>query len=150
MWPSCRLTRHATDLLLRGLECVLSNKSADKARKLGYSNVKTFVEGYPEWSGCMVKPPRRPLPQRCAGSQGCSQHRGRQGKRHHLGCLLRAHHEESPDSLLLVDVRDAKNSTRRHQGAINMPIGEVGRRSTPCPRQAHRLSVWHGARAGSL
>ena len=31
-----------------GLECVLSDKSADKARKLGYTNV-IFPPGYPEW-----------------------------------------------------------------------------------------------------
>jgi rhodanese-related sulfurtransferase len=32
-----------------GLECVLSDKSADKARALGYANVVTYPEGYPEW-----------------------------------------------------------------------------------------------------
>ncbi|MER2605379.1 MAG: rhodanese-like domain-containing protein, partial [Siculibacillus sp.] len=32
-----------------GLECVLSEKSAAKAKALGYTNVATYPEGYPEW-----------------------------------------------------------------------------------------------------
>lgn len=32
-----------------GLKCKLSHKSAKKAEKLGYTNVKVFSEGYPKW-----------------------------------------------------------------------------------------------------
>ena len=32
-----------------GLKCKLSHKSAMKAEKLGYTNVKVFAEGYPKW-----------------------------------------------------------------------------------------------------
>ena len=32
-----------------GLKCKLSHKSAMKAEKLGYTNVKVFAEGYPAW-----------------------------------------------------------------------------------------------------
>ena len=32
-----------------GMECVLSDKSAEKARRLGYTNVFTYPPGYPEW-----------------------------------------------------------------------------------------------------
>ena len=32
-----------------GLKCKLSHKSAAKAEKLGYKNVKVFAKGYPEW-----------------------------------------------------------------------------------------------------
>jgi rhodanese-related sulfurtransferase len=32
-----------------GLKCPLSHKSAKKAEKLGYTNVKVFAEGYPAW-----------------------------------------------------------------------------------------------------
>lgn len=32
-----------------GLKCKLSHKSAAKAEKLGYTNVKVFAEGYPKW-----------------------------------------------------------------------------------------------------
>ena len=32
-----------------GLKCKLSHKSAKKAEKLGYKNIKVFAKGYPEW-----------------------------------------------------------------------------------------------------
>ena len=32
-----------------GLKCKLSHKSATKAEKLGYTNVKVFAEGFPQW-----------------------------------------------------------------------------------------------------
>ncbi len=34
-----------------GLKCKLSHKSAMKAEKLGYTNVKVFAQGYPVWMG---------------------------------------------------------------------------------------------------
>ncbi len=33
----------------QGLKCKLSHKSAKKAEKAGYKNVKVYAEGYPEW-----------------------------------------------------------------------------------------------------
>jgi len=32
-----------------GVKCKLSHKSAQKAEKLGYTNVKVYAKGYPEW-----------------------------------------------------------------------------------------------------
>lgn len=32
-----------------GLDCPQSGSAAEKARKLGYTNVQTYPEGYPEW-----------------------------------------------------------------------------------------------------
>lgn len=32
-----------------GLKCMLSHKSAFKAEKLGYTNIKVYAEGYPDW-----------------------------------------------------------------------------------------------------
>ncbi|MCW8955911.1 MAG: rhodanese-like domain-containing protein [Gammaproteobacteria bacterium] len=32
-----------------GVKCMLSHKSAFKAEKLGYSNIKVYAEGYPDW-----------------------------------------------------------------------------------------------------
>ncbi|MDA3787040.1 MAG: rhodanese-like domain-containing protein [Desulfobacula sp.] len=32
-----------------GVKCKLSHKSANKAEKLGYTNVKVYAKGYPEW-----------------------------------------------------------------------------------------------------
>ena len=33
----------------QGVKCKLSHKSAKKAEKLGYTNVKVYAKGYPEW-----------------------------------------------------------------------------------------------------
>ena len=76
-----------------GLECVLSDKSADKARKLGYTNVKTFVEGYPEWVKLYGEAAAPAAASGAGATAKAGQHRGRQGKRHHHGCVLRTHHE---------------------------------------------------------
>lgn len=32
-----------------GVKCMLSHKSAFKAEKLGYTNIKVYAEGYPDW-----------------------------------------------------------------------------------------------------
>ena len=32
-----------------GVKCILSHKSAFKAEKLGYSNIKVYAEGFPDW-----------------------------------------------------------------------------------------------------
>ena len=41
----------ATELVFYcgGLACPLSQNSAEKARKLGYTNVKTYPQGHPDW-----------------------------------------------------------------------------------------------------
>jgi rhodanese-related sulfurtransferase len=46
-----------------GLKCALSHKNAFKAEKLGYSNIKVFAKGYPNWKkvyGAGPKQPKRP------------------------------------------------------------------------------------------
>ncbi|MBW8370027.1 MAG: rhodanese-like domain-containing protein [Thiobacillus sp.] len=133
-----------------GLECVLSNKSADKARKLGYTNVKTYVEGYPEWvrlygeaapaAAGSAAPAAKAAPGIEAGKE--------------KGSISVASFErimkENPDSLLLVDVRDAKEfNTGAVKGAINMPIGEVGKKVDTLPRDKPIVFLCGtGARAG--
>jgi rhodanese-related sulfurtransferase len=56
-----------------GLECVLSDNSAEKARKLGYTNVLTYPPGYPEWEKLHGAP----------ATAGCR--RRRHGPRHSHG-----------------------------------------------------------------
>ena len=46
------LPKDKTTLLIyycEGLKCKLSHKSAKKAKALGYTNVKVFAKGFPEW-----------------------------------------------------------------------------------------------------
>lgn len=47
-----KLPKNKAALLIfycEGLDCKLSHKSAAKAEKLGYTNVKVFAEGFPRW-----------------------------------------------------------------------------------------------------
>jgi rhodanese-related sulfurtransferase len=121
-----------------GLECVLSNKSADKARKLGYTNVKTYVEGYPEWAK-LYGEAAAPGAASGAGAAATTAKAGASiepGKE--KGTITIASFErimkENPDSLLLVDVRDAKEfNAATAKGAINIPIGDLEKKIATLP-----------------
>jgi rhodanese-related sulfurtransferase len=123
-----------------GLECVLSVKSAEKARNLGYTDVKTFVEGYPEW----VKLYGEAATPAAAGVEG--------GKE--KGTITVASFErimkENPDSLLLVDVRDAKEfKSATIKGAINIPIGDLEKKIGSLPKDKPIVFLCGtGARSG--
>lgn len=126
-----------------GLECVLSNKSAEKARKLGYSNVKTFVEGYPEWVklyGEAAAPSAKAAPSIEGGKE--------------KGTITPASFErimkENPDSLLLVDVRDAKEfKAGAIKGAINIPINDLEKKIDTLPKDKPSVFLCGtGARSG--
>ena len=62
-----------------GLKCKLSHKSATKAEKLGYTNVKVFAEGYPKWIS------DKSNYRGCVGRMG--QEADRQRRRHGAGGL---------------------------------------------------------------
>jgi rhodanese-related sulfurtransferase len=124
-----------------GLECVLSNKSAEKARALGYTDVRTYVEGYPEWVklyGAEAAPAATPAIE--AGKE--------------KGTMTVASFErlmkETPDSLLLVDVRDAREfKAATIKGAINVPIGDLEKQIATLPKDKPIVFFCGtGARAG--
>lgn len=107
-----------------GLECVLSNKSAAKARNLGYTDVKTYPEGYPEWS-TRIAAAAKAAPAIEAGKE--------------KGTMSVASFErimkESPESLYLVDVRDAKEfAAGAIKGSVNIPIGELEKKIDTLPK----------------
>jgi rhodanese-related sulfurtransferase len=133
-----------------GLECVLSNKSADKARKLGYTKVKTFVEGYPEWARLYGE---APVPAVAGAGAAAKAAAGIEpGKE--KGTISVASFErimkENPDSLLLVDVRDAKEfKAGTIKGAINIPIGELEKKIGTLPKDKPIVFLCGtGARSG--
>lgn len=118
-----------------GLECVLSDKSADKARRLGYTNVTTYPEGHPEWDqlyggGATAA---TPAPAGAGALPAAALVPGKE-----KGSVTVASFEQvwrsAPGSLMLVDVRDAKefaNGTIR--GAVNLPIGELEKKIGTLP-----------------
>jgi rhodanese-related sulfurtransferase len=119
-----------------GLECVLSNKSAEKARALGYSNVKTYAEGYPEWvklygASASAAPSAESAAVESKGSLTIEA-----GKE--KGTMTVASFEkimqENPQALMLVDVRDAREFNKATlKGAINIPIGQLEKQIETLP-----------------
>lgn len=107
-----------------GLECVLSNKSADKARQLGYTDIKTYPEGYPDWANAYAD---------AAGAKPAIE----AGKE--KGTMTVASFErlmkESPDALLVVDVRDVKEFAAGNiKGSVNIPINDLSKKLDTLPK----------------
>ena len=134
-----------------GLECVLSNNSAEKARKLGYSNVKTFVEGYPEWVRLYGE---AAAPAASGGSAGPVKATASIEAGKEKGTITVASFErimkENPDALLLVDVRDAKEfKAGTIKGAIHIPIGDLEKKIDTLPKDKPIVFLCGtGARSG--
>lgn len=134
-----------------GLECTLSNKSADKARKLGYTNVKTYVEGYPEWVKLYGA---AAAPAAAAGAESAAKPAATIEAGKEKGTITVASFErimkENPDSLLLVDVRDAKEyAAATAKGAINIPIGDLEKQIGTLPKDKPIVFLCGtGARSG--
>jgi rhodanese-related sulfurtransferase len=109
-----------------GLECVLSNKSADKARQLGYTDIKTYPEGYPDWSKTYANA--------AAGNPAAAIVAGKE-----KGTMTVASFEGlmkgSPGALLVVDVRDPKEFAAGNiKGSVNIPINELSKKLDTLPK----------------
>ncbi len=136
-----------------GLECVLSDKSAEKARKLGYTNVLTYPPGYPEWE----KLHGAPAPAAAgatsgtaaAGAAGAALVPGKE-----KGTVTVASFEQvwktNPGSVMLVDVRDAKEfAAGTIKGAVNIPMNELEKKIASLPTDKPVVFVCGtGARSG--
>ena len=114
-----------------GLPCKLSSNSADKAVKLGYSNVKVVPEGYPAWEKAFGPGPAGDEPGAMAKTPAIEQ-----GKE--SGSITVASFErifkEAPDTLALIDVRDPSEfATGTFKGALNMPINSLEKQIDKLP-----------------
>jgi rhodanese-related sulfurtransferase len=107
-----------------GLACKLSNDSAARAIKLGYTNVKVVPEGYPAWaraygpgpSASAAADPAPKAPVMEAGKES--------------GTITVASFEriyrQAPDTVHLIDVREPQEfATGTFKGAINMPVNAL-------------------------
>ena len=132
-----------------GLECVLSDKSAEKAKKLGYSNVLTYPEGYPEWEKLHGVAPAIVATAGGGSAAGTALQAGKE-----KGSVTVASFEQvwksAPASIVLVDVRDAKEyAAGTIKGAISLPINDLEKQLGTLP--ADKPVVFFcstGARAG--
>lgn len=136
-----------------GLECVLSDKSAEKARKLGYSNVLTYPPGYPEWEKLHGAP--APAAAAASGAVGGTAKTAAAlvpGKE--KGSATVASFEqlwkESPGAVMLVDVRDAKEfAAGTIKGAVNIPMNDLEKKIATLPTDKPVVFVCGtGARSG--
>lgn len=109
-----------------GLKCDLSHKAAVKARELGYTDVRTYAEGWPEWIEKSTRAfalvnPKDPGNKTIAAEVAPAT--GEIGKIEFERLLA-----ERPAGFLLVDVRPAADFTKGHiSGAINILDEEIGK-----------------------
>jgi rhodanese-related sulfurtransferase len=134
-----------------GLECVLSDNSAAKAQKLGYTNVLTYPPGYPEWE----KLHGAPAPAAATAATG--------GTVATTAALVPGKEKGSvtvdsfeqvwksnPGSIMLVDVRDPKEvASGMIKGSVNIPMNELEKRISSLPTDKPVVFVCGtGARSG--
>ncbi|MBC2703948.1 rhodanese-like domain-containing protein [Desulfobacula sp.] len=97
-----------------GLKCRLSHKSAAKALEMGYTNVKVFAKGYPEWKKTYGQ--SRATIQVQAGEVEGSIDLER----------FKSIIANNPESILLIDVRDADEFAKgSFKTAVNIPIEKL-------------------------
>jgi rhodanese-related sulfurtransferase len=114
-----------------GLACPLSSKSAEKAVKLGYTNVQVVPEGYPAWEKAYGPGPAGDEPGGMAKPPAIEQ--GKESGSITVASLERIL-KEAPGSIHLVDVRDAKEfATGTFKGAVNIPINSLEKQINKLP-----------------
>lgn len=136
-----------------GLECVLSDKSAARARALGYTNVVTYPPGYPEWEKLHgAAPTAGGAGGATATSSAPAAAKLVAGKE--KGSVAIASFEqtwkENPASVMLVDVRDPKEfAAGTIKGAVNIPMNELEKKLQTLPKDKPVIFVCGtGARSG--
>jgi rhodanese-related sulfurtransferase len=108
-----------------GLACVLSNDSALKAVKLGYTNVKVVPEGYPAWVKAYGPGPTAAAGAAPAAVKAPAIEAGKEAGSIAVASFERIF-KEAPDSVFLIDVRDPKEfDNGTFKGAINMPLSTL-------------------------
>jgi rhodanese-related sulfurtransferase len=145
----------ATELIFYcgGLACPLSGNSAEKAIKLGYTNVKTYTLGHPDWLALYGAPKAvaaaAPAAASAAPNAGTTVELGKE-----KGSVSTAWFErvmkEQPSALLIVDVRDAKEyAAGTIKGALNIPMAELAQKIGSLPSDRPIVFICAtGARSG--
>ena len=139
-----------------GLECVLSDNSAEKAKKLGYTNVLTYPPGYPEWEKLHGAPaPMAAMAGAAANmAAGMAQAMTQLMPGKEKGSVTVESFEkvwkQNPGSVMLVDVRDPKEvASGTIKGAVNIPMNELEKKIATLPTDKPVVFVCGtGARSG--
>ena len=136
-----------------GLECVLSDNSAEKAKKLGYSNVLTYPPGYPEWEKMHGPPAPAPVAASPSSSSTATPSATLSpGKEKGTVTVesFQALWQSNPAAVLLVDVRDPKEvASGTIKGSVNIPMNELEKKVDTLPTDKPVVFVCGtGARSG--
>jgi len=135
-----------------GFECVLSDKSADKARKLGYTTVLTYPPGYPEWEqlhGGPASASAAPATTVAAAQPAAALVPGKE-KGSVTVASFEAVWKSNPGALMLIDVRDPKEfAAGTIKGAVNLPINDLEKKIAALPMDKPVVFICGtGARSG--
>ena len=125
-----------------GLQCKLSHKSAAKAMDLGYTHVKVFAEGYPAWvayAGSATTAVATTPSIKSGTQEGSIEH-----------AEFRRIVTENPESIYLVDVRDADEFEKGSlTTAVNIPVDNLEERIKTLPADKPIVFICGtGARSG--
>lgn len=125
-----------------GLHCKLSHKSAVKAIDMGYTDVKVFAEGYPAWVAYAGKAATSAV---AATAIKAGQEEGSIDHDEFRRILA-----EEPESILLVDVRDADEYKKGSlKGAVNIPVDDLENKIKTLPTDKPIVFICGtGARSG--
>ena len=121
-----------------GLKCKLSHKSAAKAIAMGYTNVKVFATGYPSWVAYVGK-----------DGAGATVKAGEEEGSIDIEAFKQIVNEK-PDSIYLVDVRDADEFAKgSFKSAVNIPVENLEAKVKTLPTDRPIVFVCStGARSG--
>ncbi|MDP2822127.1 MAG: rhodanese-like domain-containing protein, partial [Sulfuritalea sp.] len=137
-----------------GMECTLSDKSAEKAKKLGYTNVFTYPPGQPEWDKLHGAPAPVAAAASAAGGAATPSTSAALVPGKEKGSVTVASFEQvwksNPGSVMLVDVRDAKEvAAGTIKGSVNIPMNELEKKIATLPTDKPVVFVCGtGARSG--
>ena len=132
-----------------GLKCKLSPNSANKAKKLGYTNVKVFQGGYPAWVAAFGKGDTAAAPAKKAVPSSAAIEVGEEE-----GMITFASFKNvlanAPASVHLIDVRDAEEvAAGTFKTAKNVTLDDVENNVADLPSDKPIIFVCStGARSG--
>ncbi|MDO9143713.1 rhodanese-like domain-containing protein [Rhodoferax sp.] len=116
-----------------GVTCVLSNNSALKAIKMGYTNVSVVPEGYPAWEKAYGAGPTA-AGAGAAAAKAPVIEAGKESGSISVASFERIY-KEAPDSVYFIDVRDpAEVATGTFKGALNMPVSTLEKNIDKLPK----------------
>lgn len=132
-----------------GLTCPLSHKSAFAAQKMGYTNLKVYAEGWPEWKEKYGSGASLAATKPAASGPVKSLKPGKQEGSLDAQAFVEIMRTK-PESIYLVDVRDAGEvAAGTITGSVNMTVDQVEKNLDQLPKDKPIVFVCGtGARSG--